>query len=291
MRSGAAPSREPSDAMARHLGIDVGGGGARWAVAEDGAITRRGMAGAFNGHLFRPEMRAAAEAALARIASEAGPLAGVVAGVTGMTAPTPESELLTELMRAAFGTSRIEAMSDSRLAYLCVFAPGEGVLVYAGTGSAASHLAADGALTLVGGKGVIIDDAGGGHWIATRALRSLLRREDAAPGSAWKTPLGRAFARRTGGADWPSVRQAVYGGSRGEVGQLAAAVGEAAADGDAAALGVLEAAGRELAAFASAMARRIGRRLPVALAGGAAHLHPAFSRVSRRRCRAWKRAS
>ncbi len=135
-------------------------------------------------------------------------------------------------------------MSDTRLAYLCAFAPGEGVLVYAGTGSAASHVAAEGGVTLVGGKGVIIDDAGGGYWIATRGLRSLLRREDARPGSAWKTPLGQAFARRSAGADWPSVRQVVYGGDRGGIGRLALAVAEAAAGGDASALSILEAGAR-----------------------------------------------
>ncbi len=262
--------------MTRSLGIDVGGGGARWAVAEDGAIIQRGQAGAFNGHLFRPEVRAAAEAALSGIAAEAGPVESVLAGVTGMTAPTPESTLLTELVTILFGARRVEAMSDTKLAYLCAFAPGEGILVYAGTGSAASHVAADGSVTLVGGKGVIIDDAGGGYWIATRGLRSLLRREDAAPGSAWGTPLGKAFARAVGGADWPSVRQAVYGGDRGAIGRLALAVAEAAGEGDAFALAILEAAGRELATFAQAMEARLGRRLPVALAGGAARLHPAI---------------
>jgi N-acetylglucosamine kinase-like BadF-type ATPase len=260
----------------RSLGIDVGGGGARWALMEDGAILQRGAAGSFNGHLFRPEVRAAAEAALAAIAAATGPVENVLAGVTGMTAPTPESVLLTDLITEILEARRVEAMSDTKLAYLCVFAPGEGILVYAGTGSAAAHVAVDGGLTLVGGKGVIIDDAGGGYWIATRALRSLLRREDAAPGSAWETPLGQAFARAVGGADWPSVRHAVYGGERGGIGRLAVAVAEAAAASDPSALGVLEAAGRELASFARAMETRIGRRLPVALAGGAARLHPAI---------------
>ncbi len=63
----------------------------RWAVMEDGAIVLRGEAGAFNGHLFRPEIRAAAEAALAAIAAATGQVESVVAGVSGMTAPTPQS--------------------------------------------------------------------------------------------------------------------------------------------------------------------------------------------------------
>ncbi len=197
-----------------------------------------------------------------------------MAGVTGMTAPTPESALFSALVTEILGAARVSAMSDTTLAFRCAFAPGEGILVYAGTGSAAAHVATDGGLTLVGGKGVVIDDAGGGHWIATRGLRSLLRREDAAPGSAWGTPLGEAFARAVGGADWPSVRQAVYGSERGAIGRLALAVAEAATAGDGPALAILEAAGRELAGFARAMEARLGARLPVALAGGAARLHP-----------------
>ena len=151
-------------------------------------------------------MRAAAETALATIAGETGPVDTVVAGVTGMTAPTPQSELLAELITAAFAARHIRTMSDSNLAYLCAFAPGVGILVYAGTALDGFACGEDGSLVLVGGKGVIIDDAGGGYWIAMRGLRSILRREDEAPGSAWGTPLGRAFARRTGG-DWPSVRK------------------------------------------------------------------------------------
>ncbi len=77
-----------------------------------------------------------------------------------------------------------------------------------------------------------------------------------------------------GGADWPSVRQAVYGSERGAIGRLALAVAEAATAGDGPALAILEAAGRELAGFARAMEARLGARLPVALAGGAARLHP-----------------
>lgn len=259
--------------MARHLGIDVGGSAARWRLLAGGAPARTGVAGGFSGHLFRPDVRTAAEAALAAIAAEVGGADAVVVGVTGLTAGTAEAEALGAMIADAFAASRVAVMGDARLAFLSVFAPGEGHLVYAGTGSIAAHVAKDGALTLVGGKGVVIDDAGGGHWIATRALRSVLRREDAAPGSAWRTPLGLALSARIGGADWPTVRQAIYGGDRGSVAMLALAVGEAAATGDEAALAILTAAGRELAALALALEVRVGPR-PIALGGRASGLHP-----------------
>lgn len=259
--------------MTRSLGIDVGGSGARWCLQECEGRSRMGVSAGFSGHLQRPEMRAAAEASLASIAAETGPADAVVAGVTGLTAGTAECEIMAELIRKAFSAHRVMALGDGHLAYLSVFQPGEGLLVYAGTGSAASHVAADGTQTLVGGKGVVIDDAGGGHWIAVRALRSILRREDAVPDSAWSTPLGAALARRVGGRDWPLVRQAVYAADRGAVGRLALAVGEAAEAGDAHALDILARAGRALAALAVVLEGRVGAR-PVALAGRAAALHP-----------------
>ena len=261
--------------MARHLGIDIGGSAARWLLAAGDAPARRGAAGGFSGHLYRPEVRTAAEASLAAIAAAVGSADAIVAGVTGLTSGTREAEALRAMIAKAFAASRVEMMGDARLACLSVFAPGEGHLVYAGTGSIAAHVAADGALTLVGGKGVVIDDSGGGHWIAAQALRSVLRREDAEPGSAWATPLGRALSGRVGGSDWPLVRQAVYGGDRGAVALLALAAGEAAAMGDPVAVAILQEAGRELAALALALERRIGAR-PIVLGGRAAALHAAL---------------
>jgi N-acetylglucosamine kinase-like BadF-type ATPase len=258
--------------MARLLGIDAGGSATRWASDADGRRDS-GETSSFSGHVYRGEVKAAAVAALAAIAAAAGPADVVVAGITGLPPGAPEAETLQAMLREVFGAAEIRLMSDLKLACLTAFAPGEGSLVYAGTGSAAAHVAEDGTFVAVGGKGVIIDDAGGGHWIAVAALRSVLRREDSAPGSGWETPLGQALAARLGGADWPSVRSAVYGGDRGAVARLALAAGEAAAEGDREALSLLAAAGAELAVLALILERRVGPR-PIALAGRAAGLHP-----------------
>ncbi len=57
---------------------------------------------------------AAAETALREIATAAGPVESVVAGVTGMTAPTPESALFSALVTEILGAARVSAMSDTR---------------------------------------------------------------------------------------------------------------------------------------------------------------------------------
>ncbi len=260
----------------RSLGMDVGGSATRWHLAGNGdEPALSGVEAGFSGHLFRPEMIAQAAKTINAIAQRTGPVDAMVVGVTGLSIATPESRALHELLGKAFDTDRIAVMSDIELCCRTCFAPGEGTVVYAGTGSIAAHVTAGGELVTAGGKGVLIDDAGGGYWIAIRALRAILRAEDTVQGSGWRTMLGQAMADALGGQDWPTVRQAVYGRDRGAIGMLAVPVGKAASSGDAVALSILSAAGTELATLAGMLEGRVGRRR-IALSGGAAGLHPAI---------------
>jgi glucosamine kinase len=259
--------------LTRCLGIDVGGSATRWHLLENGKALRSGKADGFSGHLFRTDMKTRAERVIAELSRDVGRVDRIVAGVTGLNTPSPESTQLSTMLEAAFLAGTVRLMPDSSLAYLTAFQPGEGILVYAGTGSVGAYVQPDGRLVLVGGKGVIIDDAGGGYWIAVQSLRSVLRADDHAPGSGWNTPLGAALEKRTGGRDWPTVRQAIYGAERGSIGLLALAAGEAAAQGDASAITILRRAGAELAELSVMLENRVGRK-PVVLAGRAAGLSP-----------------
>ncbi|HZJ09356.1 MAG TPA: BadF/BadG/BcrA/BcrD ATPase family protein, partial [Trueperaceae bacterium] len=147
--------------------------------------------------------------------------------------------------------------------------PGEGVLVYAGTGSVALHLAADGTSVRAGGHGYLIDDAGGGFWIGRETLKRQLRRADASGAPAGGALANAVFA-ELGGSSWQAVRAAVYGGGRARLAALTPLVAHAAHRGDPDAVAVLEAAGKELARLANVVSGRLGRLLPVALAGGVA---------------------
>jgi N-acetylglucosamine kinase-like BadF-type ATPase len=166
----------------------------------------------------------------------------------------------------------IEFCSDMEIAYLGSFSPGEGYLVYAGTGSIGAFIDSDGTFHRAGGRGVLLDDGGGGFWIARAALRHVWRNEDEHPGRWDESPMARAVFDYIGGADWSLSRQFIYGQERGQVGKLALAVA-ATADKDPAAAAILREAGRELARLALALTNRFGPR-PVALSGRAAELHP-----------------
>lgn len=260
--------------MAQYLGIDAGGSATRWSlVRSDGSREASGAVNGFSGHLFRPQMQAQAKAAIEAIFTLSGPVDAIVAGVTGLSRHAPEARLVQDWLASAFGASRIAVTSDIELACRALFPPGEGIVVYAGTGSIAAHLTEDGTLLTAGGKGVLIDDAGGGYWIAVTALRRILRAEDSKAGSGWSSRLGQEMAQALGGPDWPTVRQAFYGLDRGDIGMLALPVAAAAAVNDPVALAVLAEAGRELALLATMLEGRVGKKR-IGLAGRASTLHP-----------------
>ncbi len=259
------------------LGLDAGGTQTRWALVNaSGQLLRSGQVAGLSGLLLQSDAgRAEVAAVLDSLAQATGPLAGVVVGATGFD--TTQAPVLCDLVAHALNLPerQVLALTDIELACHAAFGPGQGIVVYAGTGSIAAHLDATGTLHRVGGRGVIVDDAGGGHWIAREALRHVWRAEDEQPGSSAHSALAQALFRVVGGNDWAHTRRWVYGATRGELGILALAVASAAAT-DPAALALLRAAGTELARLAQPLLRRHGP-LPVALAGRVFELHPAIA--------------
>ncbi len=267
------------------LGLDGGGTQTRWALADEaGQVRAEGQVDGVSGLLLAD---AAGRATLARTVSalvadvalrcrlegHAGEPVRIVAGLTGFA--TADAAALHQLLAAPFGlpAAAVRLMSDIELACHAAFAPGAGAVVYAGTGSIAAHVDGHGQLHRAGGRGAVIDDAGGGHWIARQALCRVWRAEDAEPGAGQRMALGRQLFAAVGGSDWSHTRARVYGASRGEVGTLALAVAAAAQEGDKGALALLRQAGQELARLAHCMQQRFGA-LPLALAGRVFDLHP-----------------
>jgi glucosamine kinase len=274
----SAQHKDGSLGLGLGLGLDAGGTQTRWAVADAaGTVLTEGRAAPLSGmQLDSVEGRGHLQATLATIAQAAGAVQAVVAGITGFDAT--QGPQLSAIAAPVFGVSpqAVSVMNDIELACRAAFAPGAGYVVYAGTGSVAAFLDADGQLHRVGGRGVVIDDAGGGHWIARQALRHVWRAEDEAPGAWRKSPLATRVFAQVGGSDWVHSRSWAYGASRGELGTLALAVAAAAEqDRDPAALAILQSAGVELARLARALLQRFGPR-PLALAGRVFELHPAI---------------
>lgn len=74
----------------------------------------------------------------------------------------------------------VRITNDMEIAYASIFAPGEGVLVYAGTGSVGYHVRPDLSAVSAGGYGHLVDDAGAGYWIGHEGLKQTLRWADEA---------------------------------------------------------------------------------------------------------------
>lgn len=263
-----------------HLGIDVGGTASRWVACDDtGAIIARGKTNGATGHLFNAIERDRLQKALSAIAADLsaqGLIAGfVTVGLTGYGIAVFAQ--MTQLLADTFGVTTANAIvvDDMTLAYTATFGPGEGHLISAGTGSIGLHIGEDGGIVRVGGRGILIDDAGSGSWIALRALDQIYRCLDHTGSFSDVAVLAQQLFAVIGSNDWHGVRQFVYGGDRGIIGSLAVAVGEAAEQGDKRALAILRDAGAELALMGKALTERAGKR-PIGFIGGVLNLHPSI---------------
>jgi N-acetylglucosamine kinase-like BadF-type ATPase len=274
---------QPTPESSLGLGIDAGGTETRWALATPaGDIVAEGRVAGLSalqmGSAGGRETVQATFAELARAVLAVGQPGSVRAGLTGFGGDGEQLQRwLADLLGVAPGA--IAFCSDMEIAYLGSFNPGEGYLVYAGTGSIGAFIDSEGQFHRAGGRGVMLDDGGGGFWIAREALRHVWRNEDERPGRWTESPLACAVFDYIGGADWSLSRQFIYGQDRGQVGKLALAVA-ATADKDPAAAAILREAGRELARLALALANRFGPRR-VALSGRAAALHPMIEAAMR----------
>lgn len=262
--------------MSAFLGIDIGGTASRWVLVDEAGIeVGRGSAAGATGHVFNPAERERLSATLAAIAEAVRDFTpvGACLGVTGLGEAVHGAtrDLVTALLGVAPAAIRLS--DDMELAFRATFAPGNGHLVSAGTGSIGLHLRADGEIIRVGGRGLLIDDGGSGTWIALTALDLLYRRIDETGGPAETWRLAEELFAAMGGSSWDDTRSFIYGSDRGRIGTLAQAVARAAVRGDPLAAAVLSSAAVELARLAQALIVRAGP-LPVAFIGGVTTLHP-----------------
>jgi glucosamine kinase len=260
----------------RFIGVDIGGTASRWVIAgADGVEIARGAASGATGHLFNLAEHERFAATIGVIAAQAQPHLPVAAAFLGVTGLGERAfDEAKAVASAAFGldAARIGTSDDMELAFRAAFAPGAGHLISAGTGSVGLHVAADGTLVRVGGRGLLIDDGGSGTWIALTALDRLYRLIDETGGPGEAGILAEELFAAMGGDDWSTTRAFVYGSDRGRIGALAQAVARAADRGDAVALATLAGAAEELARLGRALVKRAGN-LPIGYVGGVINLH------------------
>lgn len=237
------------------LGLDGGGTRTRAAVAGlSGPARGRGQGGACNLAAVPPPdalaaALAAADAALLEAAAAHGDIAAVCAGVAGFSFPERRNVFHAGL-QAAFPHAQVAVEPDYAVALAGATEGGPGVIVIAGTGSAACGENARGEQWKTGAYGYLLDDAGSGYGVGRAALAAVLRAGDGTGEPTTLTP------RLLDALDLSSITDivpGVYGGaiSRVQIAGLSRVVAQSAReDSDAAARALLLRAGGALAHLA-----------------------------------------
>jgi len=277
------------------LGLDGGGTRTRAAVATaTGAILGRGEAGPCNLAAVPPPdallaALAAADLALAGAGQGRADVAALCAGVAGVSYAQRRDQFHSGL-RAAFSSARVGVEPDYAVALSGATGGAPGVIVIAGTGSAAYGEDARGMSHKTGAYGYLIDDSGSGYGVGRAALAAVLR---AADGTGEPTRLSARVQEALGLSAQADLIPGVYGGeiTRVRIAALSRIVAEAASeDDDAVARALLMRAGGALAHLAHGVTRRLfadaEAPFPVALVGGlwsaGAPLTDTFTRSLRR---------
>ena len=157
-------------------------------------------------------------------------------------------------LRSAYPGAALTCGGDAEVAHRSAF-PLEraGVVVVAGTGTVGYGRDALGRIATRGGKGYLVDDAGGAFDIGSAALRAIYRADD---GRGPDTALVSLVLRFTGCADLSAyLHDVVYRDPSpvARIADLARLAGVAADQGDAVATSILEQAGEELAWLAASV--------------------------------------
>lgn len=255
-----------------YLGLDAGGSGTKWVLVNRQHPLGEGYAAPLTSALLDTASGQEALSDLIR-ALPAQPDA-VHIGIPGLTAQSARAGAVAKHLAHAFGLTpqQVQVEGDLDLAYRAHLRPAEGILVYAGTGSIAYAVGEGGQIARAGGRGYRIGDEGGGSSIGRSALHWATDSLDR--GLVPQGPLAEQIARITGGLDWDTLRDFVYGapGAAG-LAKVAPAVTLAAESGDGTALILLRNAAQSLAGLAQVMRQRLGP-LPVIATGGALRSEP-----------------
>ena len=196
--------------------------------------------------------------------NEVGLCKGICLGVAGIEVGE-NAGLLTVAVEEAFGC-RTLVVHDAVMTHAAYFHGNDGILTIAGTGSVC-YGQYEGTTGRTGGWGHVLGDEGSGYWIGLQGLKQIAREADEGRPSS---ELSRSLMNRIGVPDAAGVETFSYGAGKLEIAALATVVAESAQRGDESAIGILRAAGRELADMTVSLHKKLGIKGPasIAMSGG-----------------------
>lgn len=247
------------------LGIDAGASATKWSLIDESGIVAAGTQEAMDGHLYRDASKIRMDSVLNEIAKGIGgkKVERIYMGITGVV----HDGSIERHLQKYFAAPSI-VVSDIELAYRANFVEGNGILLYAGTGSVAYAIDEKGEIHQIGGWGYLLGDEGAGYWIGREAIRHALylieSKGNASPGS-----LGDLILKEINANDWNSVKSFVYSQDRSAIAALSRVVDQAASKGDKSAIEILNRAAGYLAELIDRIDQSLLRKsLPIKFTGG-----------------------
>lgn len=248
-----------------YLGIDAGASATQWALINQSGVVISGVEAAMDGHIYRAASKERMTEVTDRIADQVKGFTvnGVYLGITGVLTDGSIEQLLKEKFDAD-----ATVVSDIELAYRANFSEGQGILLYAGTGSVAYAIDTNSGVHKIGGWGYLLGDEGAGYWIGREAIRQTLlalETHDVINDGG----LTQLILNNMDATDWNSIKEFVYSQERSAIAALSRTVDTAANNGDTEAISILKAAAEHLVDLVHRVDAILrGSLLPVKFTGG-----------------------
>ena len=261
--------------MRYFLGLDAGGTKTYCLVGdEEGNIRGFGRAGAGNYETYglepaKAENREAVENALRDAGIGLANLAGIGMGIAGADLLEDYDMLEREIFTPLFGDVPRAFRNDSMAGLRGGTREPFGIVIACGTGCVCAGRNRAGEEDRVGGLGEEFGDECTGTSLGRQGLRRVWQARD---GVFPATCMTQKFVERSGCSDADELFHRLYRGEMSErrLEPMAAIVFDAAREGDAAAIEILERGGRYLGAMVNAVARKLnmtGQEFEVVMAG------------------------
>lgn len=247
------------------LGIDAGASATKWVLINDSGTLASGRRDAMDGHIYREASLERMRRVLAEIAEETKSfkVSAVYMGITGVV---QDGSIEKEIESYFQCPSRV--VSDIELAYRANFADGEGILLYAGTGSVAYAINENSEAHKIGGWGYLLGDEGAGYWIGKEAIRlSIFEIENKV--KTLEGSLSDRILKEIQADDWSGIKAFVYSKDRADIAALSKIVDQAAELGDSEAISILKKAASHLGDLVNRTDGILSQKsLPVKFTGG-----------------------
>ncbi|MFZ0635470.1 MAG: BadF/BadG/BcrA/BcrD ATPase family protein [Candidatus Acidiferrales bacterium] len=259
--------------MSYFLGFDGGGTKTDCVLLDaEGTVLRKAQGGPSN-PLRAGYSRAwfavsgAADAVMARQSLRAVDIRGICAGFGGAGRPSVAKRMSTFLQRS-FPKAEVKVTTDIEIALAAAAGTGPGVVLMAGTGSAAYGRNSQGKVLRAGGWGPWLGDEGSAFDIGRRALTAVRRYED---GMGAATTLSDRVFRTVECRDWASMIERIVKNPDDVFPRIYPVVARAAEEGDAISRTILAGAAAALLELAEHVIRNLNlgdEKFPLVRSGG-----------------------